>query len=442
MASRSRRRLSGWVAGLVALGILTTALATDLQAHARDRSEHADLVAARGKLSVLRSDVGVATYAEAVSTGHRNDLRASIGATLAQLTATQNVISGTDAFAYLQGINIGTLETCLGGVQNSLGQIAAHDNGQAVHDITVVASACSTLAGGASDGLAYPFDFPDPYVLLVGDTYYAYATNSVAGNIQIIQSADLTHWTAVGDALPSLPTWAAPDGTWGPAVIKIGGSFVLYYAVRVAGPGGGEECVSTASSTQPQGPFTDASSGPLMCQPTLGGSIDPSPFVDVDGTPYLVWKSNGGAGPSAIWSEQLDPAGTGFAPTTAPTQLLVPDQPWESGVIEAPDLVTSGGRYFLFYSGNYWKSSDYAVGVATCSGPLGPCGKPLSAPILASGANMLGPGGESVFSDSTGSFWIAFHGWAPDAVGYPNSRSLYLRRLSMTGTTPVVEPAG
>ena len=178
-----------------------------------------------------------------------------------------------------------------------------------------------------------------------------------------------------------------------------------------------------------------------MCQQSLGGSIDPSPFVDTTGTPYLVWKSNGGAGTSAIWSEQLDPTGTGFAAGTAPAQLLAPDQPWESGVIEAPDLVVSDGRYFLFYSGNSWKGADYAIGVAVCSGPVGPCTEPMSTPILSSGAHMEGPGGESVFTDASGSFWIAFHAWVPGAVGYPNNRSLYLRRLSMTGTTPVVQPA-
>ena len=59
------------------------------------------------------------------------------------------------------------------------------------------------LAGGADAGLVYPFDFPDPDVIVVGRTYYAYATNSVAGNIQIIASSDLTHWVSVGNALPS-----------------------------------------------------------------------------------------------------------------------------------------------------------------------------------------------------------------------------------------------
>jgi hypothetical protein len=42
-------------------------------------------------------------------------------------------------------------------------------------------------------------------------------------------------------------------------------------------------------------------------------------------------------------------------------------------VIEAPDLVLALPRYFLFYSGNDWNSASYAIGVAVCQGPLGPC---------------------------------------------------------------------
>ena len=110
-------------------------------------------------------------------------------------------------------------------------------------------------------------------------------------------------------------------------------------------------------------------------------------------------------------------------------------------MVEAPDLVTSGGRYFLFYSGNSWNSANYAVGVATCTGPLGPCTKPLAQPILASTPGFDGPGGESVFADTSGSYWIAFDAWVPGAVGYPHSRDLYLRRLSLSGATPTVDSA-
>ena len=274
---------------------------------------------------------------------------------------------------------------------------------------------------------------------MVGQSYFAYATNSVAGNIQIIESTDLMHWTAVGNALPRLPSWAEPDYTWAPSVAAIGGSYLLYYAADVAGSG--EECISVATATGPQGPFVDRSAAPLECQPALGGSIDPSSFIDTDGTLYLLWKS-GGPGSSKIWSEQLDPAGTAFAAGATPTTVLVPTQTWEAGTVEAPDMVTAGGRYFLFFSGNNWDTSDYGVGVATCSGPLGPCNDSSPTGILSSGQGVAGPGGESVFVDATGAYRIAFHAWVPGAVGFPNSRDLYVRRLTMSGPAPVVAAAG
>jgi hypothetical protein len=441
MARTRRRRLLRSAAFLIALGVLAATAATDLQAHARNRHEHTALAAASNKLAASKFTLAATSYGKVLATNHRNALQAFVTSTLDTLATTNAKLSSTNVYAYLQGSNIKTLQTCLGGVQSSFQQIAGKNNNQAAQDISTVSGACLSLAGQTKDGLVYPFDFPDPDILLVGNTYFGYATNSVGGNIQIIESTDLTHWTAVGNALPSLPTWATPDATWAPAVAQIGGTFNLYYAADVAGPGGGEECISVATSSQPQGPFVDPSSAPLECQPSLGGSLDPSPFVDAGGNVYLVWKSNGGAAAATIWSEQLDPAGTGFAPNTTPTQLLVPDQPWEAGVVEAPDLVTSGGRYFLFYSGNNWNSANYAIGVATCTGPVGPCSDASSQPILSSGSNMDGPGGESVFTDASGSFWIGFHAWIPGAVGYPNSRDLFIRPLDLTGATPVVEPS-
>ncbi len=436
---RRRRMLPAAVIVVLGVAVLVAAIWTDVDARTRSSEERAALAAANTHLATLRHDVATTQLAKAVTSAKREALQASIASTTSELAATNGALANANVHAYVQGVGINTLQTCLGGVKSAFTQIAAHDNTRAAKDISAVSGPCTQLAGGSGTGLVYPFDFPDPSVILVDQTYFAYATNSVAGNIQIIESNDLAHWSAVGNALPSLPAWATADYTWAPAVAMIGGTFVLYYAVNVVGTA--DECISVATATQPQGPFHDTSTAPLECQKALGGSIDPASFIDTNGTPYLVWKS-GGPGSSKIWSQQLVPSGTSFVPGSNPTSLLVPDQPWEAGTVEAPNLITTGGRYYLFYSGNDWNSSNYAVGVATCTGPLGPCSDASPHPILSSGPAVAGPGGESVFADTAGNFWVAFHAWVPGAVGFPNSRDLYLRRLTFSGPVPTVATAG
>ena len=437
---RSRRRHRLVVFALVFVlcaALLAAAIWTDVDARTRTRDEEAALAAARAHLADLRHQVAVTLWAKAATTAKRNELDAFITVTLGQLWATNTTLNTAKVSDYLEGVDINTLETCLGGIQNALGAIRANDNNQAATDISAVSSACTQLEGGISSGLVYPYDFPDPDVLVVGSTYYAYATNSVGGNIQIAESTDLTHWVAVGTALPTLPSWANPDYTWAPSVAFINGKYDLYYAVDPIGST--TECISVATSTSPAGPFVDSSSAPLECQPSLGGSIDPDAFVDTNGSEYLLWKS-GAAGSARIWAQQLGPSGTTFAAGSSAATVLTPGQSWEAGNIEAPDLVAANGRYLLFYSGNDWDSANYAVGVATCAGPLGPCGDVSASPILASGDGVSGPGGESVFADTNGDSWIAFDAWNPSAVGASNSRSLYIRSLDLSGVPSVGGP--
>jgi hypothetical protein len=445
VAEHRRSGKSGW-RGLLAVTVAVAcvvvvieAVRTDVGARARDRQEQSDLVGARSNLAQLRHDKALTTFSDAVTSNQRNLLQASIASTLDQLSTTNSSLFTANMDEYLQGASIAALQACLGGVQNALGDIKANNNGAAAKDVSAVSGPCTALAGGSTGGLVYPFDFPDPDVILVGQTYYAYATNSVAGNIQILQSSHLTDWTAVGNALPRLPAWAAPNNTWAPSVVQLGGKFVLYYAANVAGSA--TQCISVATASLPQGPFIDNTSAPLECQRTLGGSIDPSEFTDSSGTPYLLWKS-GGSGNAKIWAQGLNAAGTGFAAGTTPSGLLVPVHPWEAGTVEAPDLVQANGHYFLFFSGNDWNSANYGVGVAVCTGPLGPCLDPASQPLLGSGPGEKGPGGPSVFMDTSGSWWMAFHAWAPGAVGFPHSRALYLRKLDLSGRLPAVKPVG
>jgi hypothetical protein len=441
MGSRRHKRWFVLVAMLLAFIITGANVGIDVVAHTRAHHERQLLRSAQRQLARSRDVLATTRNARALAANQRDSLVATATTMLGQMTTTNTALGSTNVTAYLQALAIKTLQTCLGGVKGALHHISAHDPGGATQDITAVSSACRMLDDNGAGGLVFPYDFPDPFVLRAGSTYFAYATNSTEGNIQIIESGDLSHWNTVGNALPVLPAWATPGATWAPSVLQIGHSFVLYYAAAVAGRLG-EECISDATAGQPQGPFVDNSTSPLMCQSNRNGSIDPSPFVDANGSLYLEWKSNGGQHqPAVLWSEQLNAAGTGFT-GSAPSPMLASDHGWDAGVIEAPDMVLFHGRYLLFYSGNSWNSSDYAVGWATCKGPLGPCAEPLSTPILTSGTDIAGPGGESVFTDSNGSMWMAFAAWVPGAVGYPNSRVFYLRELDLSGPSPVVERTG
>jgi hypothetical protein len=423
---------------LAVLGaVLLAAIACDVVVQSQLRHDQHSLAVAEHRLDQTRSSERAITAALASTTTARDARRQATAQDSAELAAARNRLSAASQTISLQTLDIAALGNCLSGVLSAANSVATASLPAAVLSLTSVSSVCLSL-DGSGGGLAYPFDFPDPFVLPVGSLYYAFATNSAAGNIQIIQSTDLTHWTTVGDALPHLAPWAKPGATWAPSVLQRGSTFVLYYSA-IYGPSN-EQCISSAVATDPQGPYVDDSQWPIVCQLAAGGSIDPTPFVDSDGTPYLVWKSQGANGqPATLWSQQLQPDGTALV-GTAPAPLLVPTRTWQHGYVEGPAMIDSGGKYLLFYSGSDWKTVSYAIGYATCAGPLGPCTDQSSQPLLGAQSGFSGPGGPSLFTDSQGNLWMAFAAWLPGEVGFPHSRPLFLRRITVTDGVPRVDP--
>jgi beta-xylosidase len=286
-----------------------------------------------------------------------------------------------------------------------------------------------------------PVDFPDPFVLNAGGSYYAFATNSGPTNVQVMFSADLSSWDVLGDALPAVAGWAQRGNTWAPAVLGRGDTFVLYYTVRE--PHSGRQALSVATASAPQGPFRDVSDGPFVFQLDLGGSIDPSTFVDTDAQAYLVWKADANAlnEPSSLWGQPL--SADGLSLLGSPTRLLDHDAGWENPLIEAPALLQVDGTYFLFYSANWWSSADYAIGYATADSALGPYTKVTTGgPWFAADGAVAGPGGQEFFTDAGGSVRMAYHGWQPGQIGYPGgARTLRLATVTFSGATPTIGDA-
>ena len=201
MGKRARPQWLRILVVLATVAVVAAAVVTDLHAHARTRSEHNALESARTTLADTMSALATKMQTQRVDSTHQQTLQDSVSVALQFLEAAQQSLNQSNVSTYLEGLDIGQLQTCLTGVQQAYGQIAAHDNDQAASDLSGVSAACLSVAGSNSDGLVYPFDFPDPFVLRVGGDYFAYGTNSVGGNIQIIESTDLLHWNALGNAL-------------------------------------------------------------------------------------------------------------------------------------------------------------------------------------------------------------------------------------------------
>ncbi len=435
--------LAAIVAGVLVLGAGEAAFGTNVvHAHQTETARQRTLADTRDKLTDVNATINEEqqTYDQTQRdiktrtgevTAARNKLAGAEG-TLASVT--HNLSSATNA-ANEAAANAQKLSQCVNGGKLATAERKNGDTSSAIAMLRAVQPISASLpTNGDSDPYVFPFDFADPSVLHVGGTYYAYSTNSAIGNMPVISSTDLHHWNIVGDALPHVPSWAIPGGTWAPSVIAFAGHYIAYYSVRQGSDW--NSCISVATSASPAGPFVDSSSSPLMCQPELGGSIDPVPFIDGSGTPWLLWKSQGGKLlPATIWSRQLNADGLGVNVFTVNNALIHADRSWEGGTVEAPDLVAVNGELVLFYSGNNWSSSGYALGAARCNAPAGPCLKIDDGPVYTSHALIAGPGSAGFFNTSGGGLEMVYDAYHVPNVGYPASRYLYVAGVHVSGSS-------
>ncbi len=276
-------------------------------------------------------------------------------------------------------------------------------------------------------------DFPDPDLLRVDDTWYAYATNDATSNVQVATSTDLVEWQALPDAMPVLPDWVEPGDTWAPEVAQVGDGFVLYFTghSRAADL----QCIGVATASDPAGPFTAIGDGMLVCPTDEGGAIDATSFVESDGSRWLLFKNDGNCCRLDTWISAVPLTEDGLALAGEPTRLIHRDQDWEGDLIEAPTIVERDGTYVLLYSANAYNSLDYGIGYATAPALLGPWTK-HEGPWISTDTfdfELVGPGGQDVVVDGDHEY-LALHGWDD----FLTRRALYLVPLEWNGATPSI----
>jgi hypothetical protein len=327
------------------------------------------------------------------------------------------------------------------------------------------------VTGLLDDTPIFNGDFADPFALRTPSDLYIYASNTettqyaAGAHVPVIQLAQDSGFKGqyLGDALPTLPKWTVTGFQWAPSVwTRPDGTYVLYYSTPATIPLGclakappsgcvkttnGESsamCISRATSAGPGGPFTDDSSSAFVCPLAQGGAIDPSVFVAPDGTPWLLWKSDGDCCnlPTTLYSQQLSSDGLS---TVGPAHRLIgASQFWEGNLVEGPSMVENDNTFWLFYSANLWGTDNYGIGVARCSTVVGPCTKPLDHAWLSSavsgGQSDPGPGGQEFFQVG-GLIWMVHHGLAPGQIGNDAQRRLYADLLAFpAGETPQLAP--
>ncbi len=322
----------------------------------------------------------------------------------------------------------------------------------------------SSASGLLIDGVKE--NFADPFVLQVKDPtqcdgapscYFGYATEGgFLGlvNVPVATSTDLSTWSWPGadvtnaagtpvarDAMPVLGPWVAFGANWAPSVLFRPANppaqrYVMYYTAKSQAAGSsGNQCVGIATSASPAGPFVDTSTTPALCNVAQDGTIDPSPYVAGDGSVFLSYADDAG-----IRSQRLSADGLTL---TGGEQLVLHfdnGYSWELPRVEGPSMFsTPQTGIVLLYSAGTFSEPTYSVGAAACDTPLGPCHHLWSTPVLASRGAMLGPGGQTPFQVSDGSWRLAFHAW-DGVVGYDagGTRSLHILPLNLVGNRPTV----
>ncbi|MFT3994926.1 MAG: glycoside hydrolase family 43 protein [Dysgonomonas sp.] len=239
----------------------------------------------------------------------------------------------------------------------------------------------------------------DPYILLHEGLYYAYGTSSDQG-FEVYTSTDLHYWKKHPDLVLHKDDSYGDKWFWAPEVYYIAdkGKFYLYYSA--------EEHICVATGNSPLGPFKQSEKKPMREEKGIDSSI----FIDKNGKSYIYFvRFTDG---NVIWVAELEDDMMTIKEETL-TKCFEVSQDWEKSlgrVVEGPSVIKRGNLYYMFYSGNDFRSHDYGVGYATSSSPMGLWTKYEGNPILQKPQlDLVGAGHGAYFTDKKGIGHYVFH---------------------------------
>jgi len=233
-----------------------------------------------------------------------------------------------------------------------------------------VAAIAATTAANAANPLFTDRWTADPAPFAEGDTLYVYTGHDEAKDGELFNmpnwvcysTKDLKTWTNHGVLLSPLDfPFGKEKSAWAAQVVKKNGKY-YWYATMINTRAPGAQSIGVAIADSPLGPWR-AQERPVIVDtdtpsPYWGNDIDPTVFVDSDGTSWLVW-GNPVCYIVKLSANMLEKDG----------EIRVIPLP---NYTEGPWLDKRGSTYYIIYPSRahqgYGESMDYA----TAPSPEGP----------------------------------------------------------------------
>lgn len=287
-------------------------------------------------------------------------------------------------------------------------------------------------------------NFPDPGVLQDGGRSYLYATG--AGFRVLSSDSPESGYVDHGASMPpeGRPAWFGRGlhgdlRLWAPHVVRMPAllgrpTYLMYFS---ASRRGGYDCIGVARAGSPLGPFLSAGP-PLVCGGRGGTVIDPAVHRSLLGDRFLVFKHRR-LSPDLNQIRGIRLAADGASVVSGARSFSLVRT--GASVVEAPSVVTSGGRVWLFVSRRNFANCTYYTQVWSArviTGPFEPAGPdagrlPIRGP---NGSAFCGPGGAEVVRDGNG-HRIFFHVWRHhDWWSADRARVVWTGRIAWTDAAP------
>ncbi|KAF8587036.1 glycoside hydrolase family 43 protein [Ramaria rubella] len=264
---------------------------------------------------------------------------------------------------------------------------------------------------------------------------------STAVGIEIRTSTDRTAWTLIGtvwaagqDTWTTTYTLTSNGNIWAPDCHYIDGQFYLYYAASSFGSQNSGIFFAKSTTGLP-GSWTNEGLVTSTTTSNNYNAIDPNLFIDSSGAWHLTLGS--------FWTgiKQMS-LGSSTGKLSSTTVTSVAERTADGGAIEAGFVFQNGTFYYLFTSWDLCcqgTSSTYNIRVVRGTSPTGPFTDQSGVAATAGGGTLvlgthgsiIGPGGQSVFSDNDGPIMVYHY--------YTSSGSLLgINRLDFSSGWPVV----